>query len=102
MAARPRPRKSSPVPCRIKSARPSSAREPSARDRVRPSGRSIQAQDIAPDIEVLQDVPNELAAQAQTRGEASLPGHLKAEGEEQNGSQSYAPKDTKDDKALQT
>ena len=67
-----------------------------------PSGRSIQAQGIAPDIEVLQDVPNELAAQAQTRGEASLPGHLKAEGEEQNGSQSYVPKDTKDDKALQT
>jgi carboxyl-terminal processing protease len=43
-----------------------------------------------------------LAAQAQTRSESSLPGHLKAEGDEQNGSQSYIPKDAKDDKALQT
>jgi carboxyl-terminal processing protease len=67
-----------------------------------PSGRSIQAQGIAPDIEVLQDVPKEVAAQAQTRSESSLPGHLKAEGEEQKGSQSYIPKEAKDDKALQT
>ena len=48
-----------------------------------PSGRSLQAQGIAPDIEVLQDVPKELAAQAQTRSESKLPGHLKAEGDEQ-------------------
>jgi carboxyl-terminal processing protease len=67
-----------------------------------PSGHSLQAQGIAPDIEVLQDVPKELATQAQTRSEASLPGHLKAEGDEQKGSQSYIPKDAKDDKALQT
>jgi carboxyl-terminal processing protease len=67
-----------------------------------PSGRSIQALGIAPDIEVLQDVPKELAAQAQTRSESKLPGHLKAEGEEQDGSQSYVPRDAKDDKALQT
>jgi carboxyl-terminal processing protease len=68
-----------------------------------PSGRSIQAQGIAPDIEVLQDVPKEVAdRQPQTRSEASLPGHLKAEGEEQTGSQSYIPRDEKDDKALQT
>jgi carboxyl-terminal processing protease len=68
-----------------------------------PSGRSIQAQGIAPDIQVLQDVPKEVAdAQTQTRSESSLPGHLKAEGEEENGSQSYIPKDQKDDKALQT
>jgi carboxyl-terminal processing protease len=66
-----------------------------------PSGRSIQPQGIAPDIEVLQDLPRELAAQAQTRSESNLPGHLKAEGE-QNGSQSYIPKEEKDDKALQT
>jgi carboxyl-terminal processing protease len=66
-----------------------------------PSGRSIQAQGIAPDIEVLQDVPAELPARA-TRSESSLPGHLKAEGEEQKGSQSYVPKEEKDDKALQT
>jgi len=66
-----------------------------------PSGRSIQAQGVAPDIEVLQDVPAELPARA-TRSESSLPGHLKAEGEEQKGSQSYVPKEEKDDKALQT
>jgi len=67
-----------------------------------PSGHSLQAQGIAPDIEVLQDVPTEAAAQAQTRSEASLPGHLKAEGEEEKGSQSFIPRDAKDDKALQT
>jgi carboxyl-terminal processing protease len=67
-----------------------------------PSGHSLQAQGIAPDIEVLQDVPKELAAQATTRSESSLPGHLKAEGDEEKGSQSYIPKEAKDDKALQT
>jgi carboxyl-terminal processing protease len=67
-----------------------------------PSGRSLQAQGIAPDIEVLQDVPKETAAQAQTRSESSLPNHLKAEGDEQKGSQSFVPKEAKDDKALQT
>ena len=67
-----------------------------------PSGHSLQAQGIAPDIEVLQDVPKEVAAQAQTRSESNLPGHLKAEGDEQKGSQSYVPKEAKDDKALQT
>jgi carboxyl-terminal processing protease len=67
-----------------------------------PSGHSLQAQGIAPDIEVLQDMPKELAEQAKTRSESSLPGHLKAEGDEQNGSQSYVPKEAKDDKALQT
>ena len=66
-----------------------------------PSGHSLQAQGIAPDIEVLQDVPKELAAQAQPRSESNLPGHLKAEGEEQKGSQAYIPRDAKDDKALQ-
>ena len=67
-----------------------------------PSGRSIQAQGIAPDIEVLQDVPKEMTSQAAPRSEANLPGHLKAEGEEQTGSQSYIPREPKDDKALQT
>jgi carboxyl-terminal processing protease len=67
-----------------------------------PSGRSIQAKGISPDIEVLQDVPDELKARTDTQGEASLRGHLKAEGEEQTGSQSYIPPDPKDDKALHT
>src|SRR5215470_1162541 len=69
-----------------------------------PSGHSLQAQGVAPDIEVLQDEPKDVADQQQTqlRSEASLPGHLKAEGDEQTGSQAYLPKDAKDDKALQT
>jgi carboxyl-terminal processing protease len=67
-----------------------------------PSGRSIQAKGVAPDIEVLQEVPEELKARTDTRGEASLRGHLKAEGDEQTGSQSYIPPDAKDDKALHT
>jgi len=65
-----------------------------------PSGKSIQAKGIIPDIEVLQDVPEELKARVDTKGEASLRGHLKAEGDEQTGSQSYVPPDAKDDKAL--
>jgi carboxyl-terminal processing protease len=68
-----------------------------------PSGHSLQAQGVAPDIEVLQDVPKEVTdRQPQMRSEASLPGHLKAEGDEQTGSQSFVPRDAKDDKALQT
>ncbi|HWM48111.1 MAG TPA: S41 family peptidase [Xanthobacteraceae bacterium] len=68
-----------------------------------PSGRSIQAKGISPDIEVLQDVPDEVKSRAvETKGEASLRGHLKAEGEEGGGSQSYVPPDAKDDKALKT
>jgi len=65
-----------------------------------PSGRSIQAKGITPDIEVLQDVPDELKARAEIKGEASMRGHLKAEGEEESGSQAYVPPDPKDDKAL--
>jgi carboxyl-terminal processing protease len=65
-----------------------------------PSGRSIQAKGIEPDIEVLQDVPEELKAKTDTKGEASLRGHLKAEGKELGGSQSYVPPDPKNDKAL--
>ncbi len=65
-----------------------------------PSGRSIQAKGIVPDIEVLQDVPDELKARTDSKGEASLRGHLKSEGDEQTGSQSYVPPDPKDDKAL--
>lgn len=65
-----------------------------------PSGKSIQAKGIIPDIEVLQDVPDDLKAKTDTKGEASLRGHLKAEGQEETGSQSYVPPDAKDDKAL--
>jgi carboxyl-terminal processing protease len=65
-----------------------------------PSGHSIQAQGITPDIEVLQDVPAELKARSETKGEASMRGHLSAEGAEQTGSQAYVPPEEKDDKAL--
>jgi carboxyl-terminal processing protease len=65
-----------------------------------PSGRSIQAQGIAPDVEVLQDVPDELKNRSELKGEASMRGHLAADGAEQAGSQAWVPPNDKDDKAL--
>jgi carboxyl-terminal processing protease len=65
-----------------------------------PSGHSIQAKGIEPDIEVLQEPPADLKARAETESEALLRGHLKAEGAEETGSQSYVPPDEKDDRAL--
>ena len=65
-----------------------------------PSGHSIQAQGVKPDIEVLQTVPDELKDRAELKGEASMRGHLAAEGAEATGSQSYVPPNDKDDKAL--
>src|SRR5499425_1712073 len=65
-----------------------------------PSGRSIQAKGISPDVEVLQEVPDNLKAQTDSKGEASLRGHLKAEGAEETGSQSYVPPNESDDKAI--
>jgi carboxyl-terminal processing protease len=56
-----------------------------------------------PDIEVLQDVPEDIKAKTDisTMGEASLRGHLQGDaGKEQTGSQSYIPPDPKNDKAL--
>ena len=65
-----------------------------------PSGHSIQALGITPDIEILQNVPDDLKGRTDTKGEASMRGHLAAEGKEQSGSQSYVPPDEKDDRAL--
>jgi carboxyl-terminal processing protease len=68
-----------------------------------PSGRSIQAKGIVPEIEVLQDLPDDIKAKTDTstKGEASLRGHLQGDdGKEQTGSQSYIPPDSKNDKAL--
>jgi carboxyl-terminal processing protease len=66
-----------------------------------PSGRSIQARGISPDIQVLQDVPDNLKGRTDTVAESTLRGHLKpAQGQEETGSQSYVPPDPKDDKAL--
>jgi carboxyl-terminal processing protease len=67
-----------------------------------PSGRSIQAQGITPDIEVAEQVPKNIAAHMSSISEADLRGHLKATGAEEKGSQSYVPSDEKDDRALQT
>lgn len=65
-----------------------------------PSGRSIQAKGIEPDIQILQDVPDELKGKDDTKGEASLKGHLKNGDDEKTGSQAYVPPDPKDDKQL--
>jgi carboxyl-terminal processing protease len=65
-----------------------------------PSGRSIQAKGIEPGIKVLQEVPADMKAPGDAQGEASLRGHLKAQGAEESGSQSYVPPDEKDDRAL--
>jgi carboxyl-terminal processing protease len=66
-----------------------------------PSGRSIQAKGIEPDVVVMQDVPDDIKGKTDTMGEASLRGHLKAAtGTEEKGSQAYVPTDPKKDKAL--
>jgi carboxyl-terminal processing protease len=67
-----------------------------------PSGRSIQAEGITPDIKVSEQVPKDLQSQDATISEASLRGHLRASGPEEKGSQTYVPTDPKDDRALQT
>jgi len=65
-----------------------------------PSGRSIQAKGIDPDINLLQDVPDDLKGKDDTKGEASLKGHLKNGDDEKTGSQAYVPPDEKKDKQL--
>ena len=65
-----------------------------------PSGRSIQAKGIDPDMIILQDVPDELKGKDDTKGEASLKGHLKNGEDEKTGSQAYVPPDEKKDKQL--
>ncbi|PVB60709.1 S41 family peptidase [Labrenzia sp. 011] len=65
-----------------------------------PSGTSIQAKGIVPDIEALQELPEELVGRVDTKGEAGLRGHLEADGEEESGSQAYVPPDPEDDTQL--
>jgi len=65
-----------------------------------PSGRSIQAKGIDPDIQILQDVPDELKGRDETKGEAALKGHLKNGEDEKGGSQAYVPPDQSKDKQL--
>ncbi len=65
-----------------------------------PSGRSIQARGIDPDIIVLQDIPEELRGRDETSGESGLRGHLDGEEEGGGGSSAYIPPDPEDDKQL--
>jgi carboxyl-terminal processing protease len=70
-----------------------------------PAGRSIQAKGIDPDVEVLQEVPEELKGKDETKGEAGLRGHLRngnaaGEKEERGGSSAYVPPDPAKDKQL--
>ncbi|WP_183395667.1 S41 family peptidase [Hansschlegelia beijingensis] len=65
-----------------------------------PSGKSIQAKGIMPDIEVGQDIPDDVKGKDETKGEAGLKGHLKNGEQEQSGSSAYIPPERKDDKQL--
>jgi carboxyl-terminal processing protease len=71
-----------------------------------PSGHSIQAKGIVPDIEVEQVLPPELQSKAPQRApsEATLPRHLKNDGKdakESTGSSSYVPREADQDTQLQ-
>ena len=67
-----------------------------------PSGRSIQAKGINPNIVVEQELPDELKKKVRKpRGEAGLRGHLKGEDDkEASGSSAYVPKDREKDSQL--
>jgi carboxyl-terminal processing protease len=69
-----------------------------------PSGESIQAKGIVPDIRIEQELPDDLkkaAAARKSRGESSLRGHLKNEGsEEASGSSAYVPQEKEKDLQL--
>jgi carboxyl-terminal processing protease len=71
-----------------------------------PSGRSIQARGIDPDVVVEQELPPEMRAKSSSRlpSEATLRGHLKGEskdGKENSGSSNYVPKEAEKDTQLQ-
>jgi len=69
-----------------------------------PSGTSIQAKGIVPDVLIEQELPEDLKklVKNQKTGEASLRGHLQSEGKgkkkEESGSSAYIPRDRKKDK----
>jgi carboxyl-terminal processing protease len=69
-----------------------------------PSGRSIQARGIDPDITIVNDEPEatRTAQQREQRSESQLRGHLRNDnsGEERGAGSSYIPPDAKDDKQL--
>ena len=65
-----------------------------------PSGRSIQAKGIEPDVLIVEDTPADLKGKDDTKGEASLKGHL-TNGPEEHGSGAYvAPDPAKDNQLI--
>ena len=64
-----------------------------------PSGTSIQAKGITPDIKVEQPLPDELKGRVEARGESELRGHITGQEEDDEGSGSiaYVPPEAKDD-----
>jgi len=70
-----------------------------------PSGRSIQAKGIDPDIVVEQELPEEEKSKTppKPRGESNLRGHLKNDPKEkeQSGSSAYVPREPEKDTQLQ-
>ena len=67
-----------------------------------PSGRSIQAKGIFPDIPISQNVPEELKEYTEFRSEAQLSGHIISpqENDSDSGSISYRPKNKEEDQQL--
>ncbi|UJW75343.1 S41 family peptidase [Rhizobium sp. SL42] len=67
-----------------------------------PSGKSIQGTGIEPDIKVEQPLPEELQGKVRSEGESALPGHIKGQNEndEGSGSVAYVPPEAKDDVQL--
>jgi carboxyl-terminal processing protease len=72
-----------------------------------PSGRSIQAKGISPDIQIDEELPDDLKTKAPVKpfGEASLQNHLHGETPkdkaEESGSPAYVPKEPEKDTQLQ-
>jgi carboxyl-terminal processing protease len=65
-----------------------------------PSGRSIQAKGIEPDVSVVENIPDDLKGKVSSLGEASLLGHLTNGTEEEKGSDAYVPPDKAKDTQL--
>jgi carboxyl-terminal processing protease len=65
-----------------------------------PSGRSIQAKGIEPDYKIVENIPADLKGKVDSKGEASLAGHLKNGADEKTGSEAYVPPEASKDTQL--
>ena len=65
-----------------------------------PSGRSIQAKGIEPDYKIVENIPADLKGKVDSKGEASLAGHLKNGDDEKTGSEAYVPPEASKDTQL--